>query len=70
MSKHLREDPHTDYKDNWIEDRIMYAAECMHAGYSEEEVINRLNASVPEEMLSLILIAAGFMYRDEAVEGD
>lgn len=62
----LLENEHTDYKDAWIEEAMMLAADCMHAKMTEEETIKRLwSAGVKDEILSLILVGGKFLYEDE-----
>lgn len=67
----LQEDEHTDYKLSWIEEAMILAADCMHAKMTEEETIKRLwDAGVKDEMLSLILVSAKFLYEDEKKESN
>lgn len=65
-----KQDEHTDYKDNWMEKAIYFAAEHMHANTSEKDIINLLKEEfkVPEDNLSLILVSAKMLYDDEINE--
>ncbi len=69
MYNNFKDDPHTDYKDNWIEKRILYATDHMHEGYAIEDIIKLLAVNTPEQSISLILAAAEMMFKDE-IEGD
>lgn len=61
-------DEHTDFKLNYIEKRIYFATECLHAEIPEEKIIDLLGEKCSEEHISLILAAAKMLYQDEITD--
>lgn len=70
MKTSLQEDEHTDVQNNWIEECILYVAECCHAKIINEEIYKALfimhNLSIEERQY--IMAAGKLLFQDEIKE--